>query len=151
MSFNLHELETKGNCRCLTLGGNTFIALPQPSANLFSVQINQDKNFAVYFGFSQETDVITSVYTGKWKCCKNLFVGVALQSVPNSSIYKRLTLEIDPTTLFARYRILILEYQEGDCLSSMSRVVSRTPITTVNLQPIVSNCGADFIDPVEPQ
>ena len=144
-SWNSHELETKKNCRCLALGGNTFVALPHNQDPLFTVQIFEDKNIAVYYGYAQESEVFSSVFVGKWKCCKNLLVGVVLQQVPGTANYKRLTLEINPVTLEVRHRIVVVSYVEGDCLSSSQEHIDNFGlIYTTKLQPVVPNCGSDF-------
>ncbi len=147
-AWNSHELDTKKNCQCLALGGNTFVSLPNGQIPAITVQINEDKNFTAYFGFTQEGDVYSSVFAGKWKCCKNLFIGIGLQHFTGTQ-YKRLTVEINPVTLEARYRVVIVDYVAGDCLSSATEhIVDAGVVRTVTLQPVFATCGSDLEIPI---
>lgn len=159
-SWNFHPLEAKGHCQCKAMAGNTFVtvrnaedALPVPS---FVLQIDENKNFSVaMMALVTPGEFASSVAYGRWTCCGNKWVGVAIAIVriPSSpnTIYERVTIEVDVDTLVARVRYVFTAVPKGECVSSHAdETTFVNGISTVQLQALGQNCGLDFDLPQTP-
>ena len=151
-SWNFHPLE-KGHCNCKQMAGNTFVTISTEEGGLpnsaFVLQIDEDSNFSIslHGGLTIPLSAST-VALGKWKCCENKWVGVAIaiyQSINPQTIYRRISIEVDTDTLVARIRSVYTDVPFGECVSSYtSENAIIGLIETVQLQPLGQNCGIDF-------
>lgn len=166
--WNSHPLQTKLNCKCKALAGNVFITVPKQGTSEtgqnISLRIDADATFTIsvsiaYTPVPDNTIPLTNSANGRWQCCSkdgcgqcSLWYGtavfvVALPQNPQPTVF-RITIELNPCTLAARFALVQFLAEEGQCLSTFFPENPKDafvfPFFDYQFQPVVSNCGTDF-------